>query len=108
MKLNGIIESDGIKRQIIDFDSEGRPVTKPYNGEPTKEEEPPKEEITESATATETETAEPTAEESTVVDGEPTEVQTTVFKCQYCGREIKSKVGLNAHEKACKENPANK
>ena len=30
------------------------------------------------------------------------------FPCQYCGKEVKSKIGLSAHEKACKDNPSNK
>ena len=28
--------------------------------------------------------------------------------CQYCGKECKSALGLNSHERACKENPENK
>lgn len=32
---------------------------------------------------------------------EPIEEKEEVYKCQYCGREITSKVGLVAHEKAC-------
>ncbi len=30
------------------------------------------------------------------------------YKCQYCGKECKSALGLNSHERACKENPENK
>lgn len=28
--------------------------------------------------------------------------------CRYCGKECKSILGLNSHERACKENPENK
>lgn len=112
MKLHEIIESDGFKRQIIDFDSEGRPVTKPYDGE----EEPKAEEIKEETskdtpTKTTEQTTDETPTEPTEVTEQPTEsteTQTEGFKCQYCGRVIMSKVGLASHEKHCKENPANK
>jgi len=30
------------------------------------------------------------------------------FKCQYCGKVLKSLNGVRHHEKICKENPANK
>lgn len=30
------------------------------------------------------------------------------FVCSYCGRVCGSRIGLSAHEAACKENPANK
>lgn len=86
MKLHEIIESDGFKRKIIDFDSEGRPVTTPYDDE--EETEEPKETV---------EKVEETAK-----------AEAEVFNCQYCGREIKSKAGLASHEKSCKENPTNK
>lgn len=32
---------------------------------------------------------------------EPEIITEEVYKCQYCDREITSKVGLTAHEKAC-------
>jgi len=87
MKLHEIMESDGLKRKIIDFDSEGRPVTEPYDGEEeqTENEEETSTEETEKTTGTE----EPTGE----------------FRCQYCGKVCKSDLGLKAHERSCGKNP---
>ena len=93
MKIGDIIDCDGVKRIVTSFSTVGveeYPNTEIYIGEC-------KNEVVEISTLSEEKPVEITSDD----------VKSEEFVCPYCGKICASTLGLNAHIRHCKKNPAN-